>query len=210
MASDDVQMEDRRSAPSALRNRGPILDVLKATLTSPGSVLEIGSGTGEHATWFAPHLPHLTWQPTERDPEMRASIAAWGADVDAPNLLAAQSLDVLDYRWAPADDLSDLVAVVAICVVHITPWAVTEALIRGAADRLPTDGVLYLYGPYTVDGAHTAPSNAKFDAVLRATDPLWGVRDLGDVTRTAEACGFDAGSYAQMPANNLSLVYRKV
>lgn len=201
--------DDRRSYPAALRNRGPILDVLKRTLVRPGTVLEVGSGTGEHAMWFGPRLPHLVWQPTDPDPELRSSITAWAAEVEAPNLLPPLPLDVTDGVWRPAEKFDDLVAVVAISIVHIVPWTVTEALIQGAARHLPRDGVLYLYGPYSIDGIHTAESNARFDESLRDQNPAWGVRDLADLTRIAESCGLVQDSVTDMPANNLSVVYRR-
>lgn len=199
----------RRSFPAALRNRAPILEFLKTALVTPGAVLEVGSGTGEHAAWFAPRLPHLTWQPTDPDPELRASIGAWAADVDAPNLLPPLPLDVTDRDWPCADGLDDLVAVVAISIVHIVPWSVTGALIRGAGRYLSAGGALYLYGPFSIDGAHTADSNARFHDQLRARNPDWGVRDLTDLTKAAEPCGFALETAANMPANNLSIVYRR-
>lgn len=210
MAYDDIDLNDRRFAPSVMRNREPILDFLKTVLIEPGSVLEVGSGTGEHGAWFAPRLPHLTWQPTEFDPDMHKSITAWAADAGAENIVPPQTLDVLDKTWLPAEGLDDLVAIFSSCVVHITPWAVTEALFRGAGKYLPTGGSLILYGPFIIDGEPTAPSNADFDAWLRSQDPDWGIRDLNDVTELGEDCGLTRETVAQMPANNLSLVFRRI
>jgi hypothetical protein len=186
------------------RNREPILAVLKRVLPAQGIVLEIASGTGEHAVHFAAGLPHLTWQPTDRDPGARQSIAEYRAAARLPNLLAALELDASAPSWpvARAD------AVVAINMIHIAPWTAAEGLMAGAGRTLPSGGVLYLYGPFKEDGRHTAPSNADFDADLTARDPAWGVRDLADVSNLARAHGLDLVERISMPANNLSLVFR--
>jgi hypothetical protein len=167
-------------------------------------VLEIASGTGEHAVHFAAGLPHLTWQPTDRDPGARQSIAEYRAAARLPNLLAALELDASAPSWpvARAD------AVVAINMIHIAPWTAAEGLMAGAGRTLPSGGVLYLYGPFKEDGRHTAPSNADFDADLTARDPAWGVRDIADVSNLARAHGLDLVERISMPANNLSLVFR--
>ena len=201
--------QNRLSAPSVRRNRGAILDFLKTAFSDPGSVLEVGSGTGEHAAWFAPRLPHLTWQPTEPDPQMRASISAWSLDVDAPNLLPPVPLDVTQAVWPPAEKMNDLIAIFASCVIHIAPWAVTEGLMHGADRYLPTGGKLCFYGPFALDGEHTAESNARFDASLQSMDPSWGVRDLTEVTRLAENNGLVKDTVAEMPADNLCVVFRR-
>jgi SAM-dependent methyltransferase len=210
MTFDDVPLVDRRSAPAALRNREPILGVLKSVLPELGAVLEVGSGTGEHAAWFAPRLPHLVWQPTEANPDMHANISAWTADSGANNILPPQDLDVQNEIWPPAENLDDLIAVYASCVVHIAPWDVTEGLFRGAEKYLPSGGLLILYGPFAIDGEHTAPSNAQFDMSLRSRDPSWGVRDLNDVTLLGESHEFERKAIIEMPANNLSLVFRRI
>ena len=167
-------------------------------------MLEIASGTGEHAVHFAAGLPHLTWQPTDRDPGARQSIAECRAAARLPNLLAALELDASTPSWpvARAD------AVVAINMIHIAPWAAAEGLMAGAGRTLPSGGVLYLYGPFKQDGRHTAPSNADFNADLTARDPAWGVRDVADVSNLARAHGLDLVERISMPANNLSLVFR--
>jgi Protein of unknown function (DUF938) len=170
------------------RNREPILAVLKRILPAEGIVLEIASGTGEHAVHFAAGLPHLTWQPTDRDPGARQSVEEHRA--------SAQSWPVVR-----AD------AVVAINMIHIAPWTAAEGLMAGAGRTLASGGVLYLYGPFKEDGRHTAPSNADFDASLRARDPAWGVRNLADVSDLARAHGLDLVERISMPANNLSLVF---
>ena len=164
-------------SPAVARNREPILAVLRRVLPERGTVLEIASGTGEHAAYFATHLPHLTWQPTDVDPDALASIEAHRAEANAPNLLAPVVLDVTAPRW-PVDAAD---AIVSINMIHIAPWAAAEGLMRGAARLLAPGHVLYLYGPFKENGQHTAPSNAAFDAGLRARDPAWGVRDTGEV-----------------------------
>jgi hypothetical protein len=186
------------------RNREPILAVLKRVLPAHGIVLEIASGTGEHAVHFAAGLPHLTWQPTDYDPGARQSIAEHRASARLPNLLAALELDASARSWpvVSAD------AVVAINMIHISPWAAAEGLMAGAGRTLPAGGVLYLYGPFKEGGRPTAPSNADFDASLRARDPAWGVRDLGEVSDLARTHGLELVERISMPANNLSLVFR--
>jgi hypothetical protein len=198
-----VARELRRHAPATHRNREPILAVLRRVLPAHGLVLEIASGSGEHAAFFAAGLPGLTWQPSDADPEARASTAAWCRDV--PNVRPPLALDASHAAWpiAAAD------AVVCINMVHIAPWSACEGLVRGAARVLPAGAVLYLYGPYRVGGAHTAPSNAAFDADLRARDPSWGVRDVEAVLGVARACGLEHAETVAMPTNNLSVVLRR-
>jgi SAM-dependent methyltransferase len=196
-------MDARRSAPVTQRNREPILEVLRRLLPSAGTVLEVASGTGEHAAFFARALPALRWQPSDVDPQARASVATWCAAV--PNTAEPLALDATSDRWpiAHAD------AVVCINMVHIAPWAACEGLMRGAAAVLAPGGVLYLYGPYRLDGRHTAPSNAAFDDGLRAENPAWGVRDLEAVVDSAAARGLTFVERVAMPANNLSVVFRR-
>jgi cyclopropane fatty-acyl-phospholipid synthase-like methyltransferase len=188
------------------RNREPILVVLKRILPARGVVLEIASGTGEHAVHFAAGLPHLTWQPTDRDPAARQSVEEHRASAGLPNLLAALELDASARSWpvARAD------AVVAINMIHIAPWTAAEGLMAGSERTLPPGGVLYLYGPFREDGRHTAPSNADFDASLRARNAEWAVRDLGQVSDLARAHGLALVERVSMPANNLSLVFRSL
>ena len=189
---------------AAARNREPILAVLKRILPARGIVLEIASGTGEHAVHFAAGLPHLTWQPSDHATDALDSIAAHRASARLPNLLAPVELDAAARAWpvARAD------AVVAINMIHIAPWSAAEGLIAGAGRALPTGGVLYLYGPFKQDGRHTSPSNADFDAGLRARDSDWGVRDVAEVSALAHAQGLELVERISMPANNLSLVFR--
>jgi hypothetical protein len=198
--------DSRLFAPAAARNRGPILDVLREILPGEGLVLEIASGTGEHVAHFATHLPRLTFQPSDPGAEARASIAAWIASTGAKNILPPLALDAAATPWpiAKAD------AIVCINMIHISPWAATEGLFAGARSLLPQGAPLYLYGPYKRGGAHTAPSNVAFDESLRAQNPAWGVRDLETVAAYAANSGFSAPQIFEMPANNLSVVFRRV
>jgi SAM-dependent methyltransferase len=197
--------EDALTAPAVARNREPILAVLRRVLPARGTVLEIASGTGEHAVHFAGGLPHLTWQPSDREPKALRSIAAHRAATQLPNLLLPLALDASEPAW-PLDHAD---AVVSINMIHISPWAAAEGLMAGAARLLAPGRVLYLYGPFKEQGEHTAPSNASFDAGLRAQDPQWGVRDLDEVAALARQNGFDLVERVAMPANNLSLIFRK-
>jgi SAM-dependent methyltransferase len=197
--------EDALNAPAVARNREPILAVLRRVLPARGRVLEIASGTGEHAVHFAAGLPHLIWQPSDREPKALRSIAAHRAAAELPNLLSALTLDASEPTW-PLDHVD---AVVSINMIHISPWAAAEGLMAGAAKLLAPGQVLYLYGPFKEHGEHTAPSNASFDAGLRAQDPQWGVRDLDEVAALARRNGFDLVERVAMPANNLSVIFRK-
>jgi len=194
--------------PATARNRAPILAVLERVLPDRGTVLEIGSGSGEHAAWFAPRFPDLVWQPSDVDPRYHASIAAWAAG--AANVLAPLDIDVRAPDWGlEAGDTAPLAAILAINVIHIAPWAASEGLVAGAGRLLGPSGVLYLYGPFKREGRHTADSNRAFDAQLRAENPDWGVRDLEEVAALAEARGLALEEMVAMPANNLSLVFRR-
>ena len=170
-------------------------------LPQTGTVLEIASGSGQHVIHFARGLPQLTWQPSDPDPQARASVASHLADESLPNVRAPLDLDVRARPWP----IGACDAILCINMIHISPWAATEALFAGAHDVLAS-GVMYLYGPYRVNGRHTAPSNEAFDRSLRAQDSQWGVRDLEDVLRLARDAGFELLETVQMPANNLSVV----
>ncbi|HEX6842780.1 MAG TPA: DUF938 domain-containing protein [Stellaceae bacterium] len=197
--------DPRLYAPAVARNREPILAVLRRVLPSSGLVLELASGSGEHARFFATALPHLSWQPSDPDPRARASIAAFRDAGAPPNLLPPLALDASAGEWPVAG----AAAVVCINLIHIAPWAASEGLMAGAARILTAGGVLYLYGAYKEDGRHTAPSNHIFDADLRARDPRWGVRDLGEVIALARRHGFKHQETLAMPANNRSVVFRR-
>jgi SAM-dependent methyltransferase len=191
----------KQHAPATQRNREPIREVLARVLPPAGTVLEIASGTGEHAVAFARAFPALRWQPTDADRVALASIAAHRAEAGLENLAEPLHLDVLaPWPIAHAD------AIVCINMVHISPWEASLALLAGAARTLDRDALLYLYGPYRFDGV-TAPSNEEFDRSLRARDPRWGVRDVRDLTAAAEA--FTLVETIAMPANNHSLIFRR-
>lgn len=196
---------DARFAPATARNRDPILAVLRRVLPATGTVLEIASGTGEHAAYFAKQLPHLTWQPSDAGASTLASIAAHRAAADAPNLLAPVALDATSPSWP----VTQAAAIVSINMIHIAPWSAAQGLIAGAARLLAPGAPLYLYGPFMENGRHTAPSNAAFDTGLRAQNSGWGVRDLDEVCALADRHGFDFIERVAMPANNLSLVFRR-
>jgi len=200
-----VIADPRRSAPHVARNAAPIAAVLRAVLPERGLVLEVASGTGEHALHFAHAFPDLRWQPTDPDPAALRSIEAWRGEAGLANLLPPLALDVRAAEWpvAAAD------AILAINMVHISPWSATEGLMRGAG-RLLTEGApLYLYGAYREAGTPTAPSNEAFDAWLRAENSEWGVRHLDNVADAGAAHGLALDTIVPMPANNLSLVFRK-
>lgn len=198
--------EDRRRyAPAAARNREPILSVLARHLPRRGRVLEIASGTGENVTYFAAASdPALIFQPTDIDPDARASIDAWTAARGLSNVLPAIALDATAPEWP----MSDADVVLCINMIHIAPWDAAVGLIRGAARNLRPGGLLFLYGPFRRGGRHTAPSNEAFDRDLRRSDPEWGVRDLEAITALAAEYGFLAPIVEAMPANNLSVILR--
>jgi SAM-dependent methyltransferase len=187
------------------RNAGPILDVLRSALPARGLVLEVASGSGFHAATFAAALPGVTWQPSDPDAAMRASIEAHRADAGPANLLAPIHLDVTAWPW-PVDKAD---AVVCINMIHIAPWAACEALFAGAGRVLGENGVVFTYGPYRVDGDWRGDGNVAFDQSLRSRNPDWGIRELRDVEAVAAGHGLALVATVAMPANNLSLVFRK-
>ncbi len=209
-ASDNPTMiEDARQfAPAAARNRDPIWSVLQPSLPETGLVLEVASGSGEHAVHFAQSAgPGLVFQPSDPDPQARASIDAWTAANGLSNIRPALALDATSERWpiAHAD------AVLCFNMIHIAPWEAAIGLVCGGARVLPAGGLLFLYGPFKREGRHTAPSNAAFDRdFLKARNPAWGVRDLETVAALAAAQGFAAPDVVEMPANNLSLLFRRL
>jgi hypothetical protein len=200
--------DDRRFAAATNRNREPILEVMRRHVAPGSNVLEIASGSGEHALFLAPRLEVASWQPTDPDPRARLSIDAWRAhDPDgAKRIRPAMELDVTA-PWPPLAVTPDVI--VCINMIHIAPFAACEAVFRGGTGAIAAGGMVYLYGPYKREGQHTAPSNAEFDASLRSRNPEWGVRDMDDVTRVAETHGFERIDVAAMPANNFSLVFRR-
>jgi SAM-dependent methyltransferase len=195
----------KREAPAAARNREPIAAVLRSVLPADGRVLEVASGTGEHAVHFASLWPDLRWQPSDPDPAALASIRAWRADAGLQNLAEPVRLDAAAADW-PVDSAD---AVLCINMVHISPWAATEGLMRGAASLLPPGGPLVLYGPYRRAGVPTAPSNEAFDRSLKARNAEWGLRHLDAIEAEARKYRFTLERAVQMPANNLTLVFRR-
>ena len=194
----------KRHAPAAERNREPIAGVLARWLPPAGIVLEVASGTGEHAAYFARRFPDLIWQPSDPDPGALASIEAWRREAGVPNLRPPLTLDAAATAWpVTAAD-----AVLCINMVHISPWQATLGLIAGAARLLPPAGPLMLYGPYRRNGVATAPSNEAFDASLRARNAEWGLRFVEEVAEAA-AGSFALDEVAAMPANNLCLLFRR-
>ena len=200
--SEDPRPEDaRREAPAVARNRDALLAVLRGMLPAQGLVLEVASGTGEHAVHFASAMPSLTWQPSDPSAEARASMDAWARGL--PNIRPGLALDAAAWPWpiARAD------AVLCVNMIHIAPWAAGLGLLRGAATILPVGAPLILYGPFLQAGLPTAPSNLEFDASLKARNPAWGLRALEDVAAAAQ--GFVLEQVADMPANNLTVLFRR-
>lgn len=211
------QFEDRRCyAPATDRNREPILAVLKSILPPEGTVLEIASGTGQHAAFFAPHLTPRHWLPSDPNPAARDSISSWQADAAIANLYDPLNIDVTQPDWS--DDIVQrqnravqailpITAIVNINMIHISPWAACEGLFAGANKLLSPGQPLYLYGPFKLNDRHTAPSNEAFDQSLRSQNPDWGVRNLDTVAELAQKNQFRLSETVTMPANNLSVIF---
>jgi cyclopropane fatty-acyl-phospholipid synthase-like methyltransferase len=198
-------MTDAQSSPAALRNRDPILAVLQRVLPSSGLVLEIASGSGEHAIHFAGALPSITWQPSDLADEARRSVAAHARMARLPNLLAPIELDVTEPVW-PVDRAD---AIVSINMIHIAPWHAAEGLFAGAERILPCGAPLVLYGPFRETDRVTAPSNEAFDASLKSRNSAWGLRQLDEVVQLAASHGLRFVERVEMPANNLCVLFRR-
>ena len=194
----------KRHAPATERNRDPIAAVLREVLPSHGLVLEVASGTGEHAAYFARLFPALDWQPSDPDPDALNSIEAWVADAELPNLREPVQLDAAG-TWP----IARAEAVLCINMVHISPWTATLGLLGGAAGVLAPGAPLVLYGPYRQRDVPTAPSNEAFDRSLKDRNPDWGLRELEEVVAAAERQGLQLDRIVEMPANNLTVVFRK-
>lgn len=194
-----------RHAPATERNREPLLAVLREVLPASGLLLEVASGTGQHAAFFARAFPGLSWQPTDGDAGALESIDAWRAAEGMPNLLPARMLDASSDAW-PVEHAD---AMLCVNMIHIAPWAACQGLMRGAGRVLRPGGRLVLYGPYFVEGTVTAPSNLAFDESLRDRDPSWGVRELGAVTAEALRHGLTRERVVEMPSNNLTVVFSR-
>ena len=200
--------ETARRAPAADRNTAAILQTLNMHLPASGQALELASGTGQHAAAFAQEFPGIIWTPSDPSEEARLSIAAWVEQAGLENLNAPRNLDVMNKHWPQAAG-GPFDILVAINLVHISPWAACKGLLRGAGALLESKGMLFLYGPYKRAGAHTAESNVRFEEWLHGQDPAWGVRDIDDVERAAAAHELDLDAVIEMPANNFSLIFRK-
>jgi SAM-dependent methyltransferase len=197
--------DPRLRAPSAQRNRDAILAVLADILPPSGRVLEVASGSGEHAVHFAGALPGLTFQPSDPAPDAVASIAAWAQESGLGNILPPLVVDATAPDWP----VTAIDAILCINMIHIAPWAAAEGLFRQAGRLLKPGQPLYLYGPYRRPDRPLEPGNAAFDESLRSRDPAWGLRDLDAVTALGLANGFGAPEIVEMPANNLSVIFRK-
>ncbi len=194
------------ASPSSARNREPLLAVLRRWLPASGTVLEVASGLGEHAAWFAEALPGITWQPTDRNEEALDTLRARRDQAGLANLAPPLVLNAAEPDGWPLDRAD---AIVCINMVHISPWAATQGLMVGAARVLPVGGALILYGPYIETDVETAPSNLAFDADLKRRDPAWGLRNLADVAALAAEHGLSLAGRVAMPANNLCLLFRR-
>ncbi|MEH2205651.1 MAG: DUF938 domain-containing protein [Nostoc sp.] len=205
----------RKYAPATERNRESILEVLLQVLPESGTILEIASGTGEHAVFFASRLRDYLWLPTDVNPQSRASIISWTEHNVCDNVYAPLELDAKEPVWAVENGGFDwlntkpIVAIVNINMIHISPWSACLGLMAGAGRILKAGGILYLYGPFKQGGEHTAASNAAFDEYLRTENPEWGVRNLDDVIAVARAQNLILQQIYQMPANNLSVVFQR-
>lgn len=196
----------KKHAPATLRNREAILEVLRAELPPYGRVLEVAAGSGEHAVFFAHHLPDVSWLPTDPAPDAIASIAACREEAGLPNLEAPLELDASSDTW-PANDAA---AIVCSNMVHISPWSATVGLMAGSVRILSgKNAPLILYGPYFEQGVEPAPSNLQFHEGLKARDPAWGIRNVEEMDSLAAKHGLIRSARHTMPANNLTLVYRK-
>ncbi len=204
--TDRPPRDARQHSAAAARNKQPILEVLQRVLPVRGTALEIAAGCGQHAAHFCAHLPQWTWLPTDADADALASIAAWRAQANVPNLLPPRRLDVLAADWA---DVPSVDAIFCANLLHIAPWRACPALMRGAARHLAPEGWLIIYGPFLVDGEATAPSNVAFDADLHERNPEWGLRRLADVVAEAEKVRIALRERVAMPANNQTLVFQR-
>ncbi|WP_247713095.1 DUF938 domain-containing protein [Qipengyuania polymorpha] len=195
----------KRTAPAAARNSAPIAEILAQELPASGTVLEVASGTGEHAVFMARRFPDIVWQPTDPDTEALGSIAGWAEEARLENLMPPLQLDARSSDWP----IGSADAVVCINMVHISPWAAAEGLFAGGARLLDKGAPLILYGPYFEDNVETAPTNLAFDESLKARNPDWGIRNIAAMDELAARTGFSRTARYEMPANNLTLVYRR-
>jgi SAM-dependent methyltransferase len=205
--------DGRLDGPAFHRNHDAIWQAISEFMgAQTGDVLEVGSGTGQHVTEFARRAPQLTWWPSDILESHLTSIAAWGAAAELANLRSPQRIDLNDTNWTWRNDAGTggaLTAILCNNLLHIAPWAVAQNLMAGAGRLLKSGGRLFVYGPFKRDGTHTAPSNAAFDASLRAENPDWGVRDVRELNTLAQAAGLTSAEVTPMPANNLVLAFAR-
>ena len=202
-------MDVKQYAPATQRNREPILKILSEVLPPNSKVLEIASGTGEHAVYFAAQLKSCHWIPSDPNPESRSSITAWKNASSVENLSLPLSIDVTQADWPQQVAESKIDSIVNINMIHIAPWQACLGLMKGAGRILPPQGILYLYGPYKRNGEHTAVSNARFDRSLRDRHREWGIRNLERVIEAAADANLKLQQVVEMPANNLSVIFTR-
>ncbi|TVQ42936.1 MAG: DUF938 domain-containing protein [Gloeocapsa sp. DLM2.Bin57] len=201
----------KQYAPATERNREPILEVLLKILPREGTILEVASGTGEHALFFAPRVYPRQWIPSEANALLRQSITAWREDCPTDNLQLPLDINVESNLWSiETVEFPPIEAIVNINMIHIAPWSACLGLMAGAERILPAQGILYLYGPFRVHGQHTASSNVAFDEMLKSQNPAWGIRDLDEVIIVARQHHLRLKETINMPANNLSVVFEKI
>ncbi len=202
-------MDARQYAAATQRNRDPILAILSEVLHPKSNILEIASGTGEHALYFASKLESCYWTPSDVNPTSRDSITAWKNTSYIDNLNLPLSIDVTQHDWQQQVMGQGIDVIININMIHISPWQACLGLMKGTEQILPSGGILYLYGPYKRNREHTSPSNASFDRSLRDRNPLWGIRDLAAVVEAAAASNLQLEKVIEMPANNLSVIFRR-
>lgn len=207
--SADGTSDRRLYAPATGRNRDVILEVLKLHHPGHGTLLEVASGTGEHAAHMADHFEAAFWQPTDIEPDKIGSMNAWRSTTAQQSMLEGQLFNVLEHEIDALSLPAPLTTVFSANLIHIAPWVVAEALVSKAGTALSEDGILFLYGPFKRGGLHTSTSNESFDQSLKARDTAWGVRDLEAVEDLAAAAGFASPTIVEMPANNLSVIFKK-
>ncbi|MGY6530510.1 MAG: DUF938 domain-containing protein [Cyanobacterium sp.] len=199
----------KQYAPATLRNREPILEVLREVFPQNGSILEISSGTGEHCVYFAPHFPRCTWIPSDISESAIASITAWKQESGHPNIQNPKIIDVTKPQWYESLMDHNIRAIACINMIHIAPWDACGGLMVGAGKILKNGDKLYLYGPYKRNNQHTAPSNEQFDQSLQNRNPAWGVRNLETVVEEAQKSQLFLQKIIEMPSNNFSVIFEK-
>lgn len=201
-----MNSDKRQFAPAVERNKEPIVEALTPRLPKNGTILEIASGTGEHTVFFAENLPHLKWQPTNFEQHHLESTEAWRVHSGRQNIAKTLFLDATSETW-PVEGQNDFSGIFNANMIHISPWAVCEGLFAGAARVLDIGGKIFLYGPFKIDGEHTAPSNAEFEIWLKNKSEDFGVRDIEDVANVADKNGFKLEETIDMPSNNFIQVF---